>query len=181
MEMLTTCLSGLGAILGYTVVVVLCLVGVVLSCLSISGTWLVVAAAALAAFLSGAEFPGLWSVVIFAVVSLLVEVAEAVSGAWGVKKRGGSALAGLGALLGGFAGLFVGAAVIPIPIVGSLIGMVAVSFIVVYAIERYRLKHAQKAASIAWGTVIGRVLMILLKVCATLGMIAALALGSAFL
>ena len=48
--------------------------------------------------------------------------------------------------------------------------LIVVSFVLVYAVERHRLKEASKAAHIAMGAVVSRVAVILLKVGATLGM-----------
>lgn len=159
--------AGLG--LGYILVGVLCLGGLALSCVSLSGTWLVALGALMAALLSGSDFPGAWTVGGFLVVSALVEVLESMAGAWGVQKRGGSALAGFAALAGGIAGLFLGAA-IPVPLVGSLIGMLAGSFLLAYAVEAQRLRHGPGAAHIARGAVVARLLMLLLKVVVTLAM-----------
>jgi hypothetical protein len=170
-------LQGVGAGLGYAVVVVLCLVGLILSCVSLSGTWVVLAGALLAKFLSAGEFPGWAALGVMAAVSVLVEVAEFFAGTWGVTRRGGSGLAGFMALVGGIAGLFLGA-LIPIPILGSLLGMTIGSFTLVFLVEQRRLRQKGAAAHIAWGAVLARMLMIMLKVAATLGMIAYLALGS---
>ena len=159
-----------------TVAVALCITGAVLSCVAISGTWLVVAASILVALLLRSPFPGVGTIVVFILLSIGVEVVEALAGAWGVTNRGGSRTAGAAAVVGGFAGLSVGAA-IPPPFIGSLVGMVAGSFGLVFAVEHRRLKKAGRAANIAWGTVTARVLVILLKVCVTLGMSGYLLLG----
>jgi uncharacterized protein len=161
---------------GFLWVWLICVVGVALSCLSISGTWLVAVAAVLAAVLSGADFPGLGTVLLFVYVAILVEVAEVVAGAWGVKKRGGSGRAGFMAVVGGLVGLVLGSA-IPVPVIGSLLGMMAGSFALVYAVEVHRLKQGSAAAHIAMGAVLARVLVVLMKVLATLGMTAWLAIG----
>lgn len=158
------------------IVAVLCLVGVLLSCLSISGTWFVVGGALLAAVVRWGEFPGFWTVLGFVVVSVLVEVAEAFAGTWGVARRGGSALAGVAALVGGIVGLILGA-MLPLPVLGPLLGMTAGSFGLVFVVERQRLKHSGQAANIAWGTVLARMLVLMLKVIVTLGMIAYLFVG----
>jgi len=162
-------LRGLFQGFGYLVAAALCLVGLFLSCLSISGTWLVVGATIIASFVSGAEFPGLGTVLLFIYFAVLVEVAENVAGYWGVRKRGGSGLAGLAALAGGLLGALVGS-VIPIPLVGTLLGMLAGSFGAVYAVERHRLSAHDSAAHIAWGAVLSRMLIVLLKVVVTLGL-----------
>jgi len=156
--------------------VLLCVTGVVLSCLSISGTWFVAAAAALAVVLRGDAFPGWGTVIVFVVLSVLVEAGEALAGAWGVSRRGGSKLAALAAVVGGIAGLFLGS-VIPIPVVGSLVGMMIGGFALAFAVEAARLKKVEHAASIAWGTVLARLAVVLLKLAVTLGMIGWLIVG----
>ena len=166
--------AGLG--LGYTLVALLCAAGAFLSCLSISGTWLVVLATIIAAFLSGSEFPGFWTPAIMAALAGCVELCEFFASAWGIQKRGGSGWAGLAALAGGIAGLILGT-FIPIPLVGNLVGMLAGSFACAYAVERYRLEHHGKATHIAFGAVVARLLILLLKIGVTLGMIAWLAIG----
>jgi len=155
----------------------LCLAGVGLSGLSISGTWLVTAAALLAFFVKTGPFPGIWTLILFVLISAAVEGVEAVAGAWGVTRRGGSRLAGLAAVIGGILGLFIGG-VIPIPLVGSLIGMTVCSFGLVYLVEHRRLRKSNEAAGIAWGAVIARVLVIIVKVGVTIGMAVALLAGS---
>ena len=149
----------------------LCLAGLFLSCLSISGTWLVIAASLLAAFLPGLSFPGWLTFMIFLLLAILVEVVEWLAASWGVTRRGGSVAAGWAALLGGLAGLFLGS-FIPIPLLGNLLGMCAGSFALVYVVERARLKRAGPAVQIALGAVAARLGVILVKVLVTLGMMA---------
>ena len=146
----------------------LCLTGIVLSCLSISGTWLVAVATALAAVSRADGGPGWWTVLVFVVISTAVEAAEALAGAWGVARRGGSRLAGVAAVCGGLLGLAIGSVVVPV--VGSLLGMVVGSFALVFLVEIRRLKRADQAAGIAWGAVVARLLIVVLKVAATLVM-----------
>ena len=161
---------------GFIAVGLLCAAGLLLSCLSLSGTWLVTLATLIAAFLTGPEFPGWFTIAFFVFVSTLVEVADSVAGVWGVTKRGGSGWAGLAAFVGGLVGL-VGGSIIPIPILGNLIGMMLGSFSLVYFVERHRLQKHDPAVHIAMGAVIARITIVLLKVCATLGMIVLLGLG----
>ena len=163
-------LQHIGTAIGYLVVVLLCLSGVVLSCLSLFGAWMVAAAALLTWFLAGPEFPGLWTFVAFIMVAGALEGVEALAGAWGVTRRGGSGFAGFCALVGGLLGFLLGS-LIPIPVLGSLLGMLVGSFALAFLVERHRLQHAGHAAHIAWGTVTARIIVIFLKVTATLGMI----------
>lgn len=158
-------------------IVLLCLFGLGLSAVSISGTWLVAAAAAVGRLLPGAPRYGWGFVLGLVAAAALVEGVEALAGAWGVRRRGGSRLAGVAAIAGGLAGLLLGT-LIPIPILGNLIGMLAGSFGLVYVVERHRaMAGAAHATHVAWGAVLGRLTVMLLKVLVTLGMIGALAAG----
>jgi uncharacterized protein YqgC (DUF456 family) len=168
-------LEATGTGLGFAAMAVLCLVGLILSCLSISGTWCVVAATALAIPLSRDPFPGWWTVAGMVAVAALVEVAETAAGAWGVQKRGGSALSGLAALVGGLAGMILCAPVVP-PF-GSLLGMLAGSFGLAYFTEYQRIKKREHAAHVAMGAVLARLMMLFAKVVVTLGLIAWLVAG----
>lgn len=169
-------LQTIGVWLAWFFVVALCVSGVIVSCISLSGTWFVTLATVLAAALRDDAFPGYWTIGIFIAISIVVELAEAGAAAWGVARRGGSSAAGWAAMGGGLLGLILGG-LIPIPLVGSLIGMIAGSFGAAYLVELRRLKSEQKATHIATGAVMARVLTILLKVATTLGMAAFLGIG----
>lgn len=174
-----TWLSGLqqaGFWVAWAFVWLSCLTGVALSCLSISGTWLVALATIVALLLTPDNFPGWVCVVAFLLVSAAVEGLEWVAGSWGVKQRGGSNWGGVAALVGGLLGMVLGM-LIPIPVVGSLIGMILGSFVLTFVVEHRRLSHVKQAASIAWGAVVGRAAIIVAKVVCTLGMIGILVIG----
>ena len=158
-----------GIMLIHVAIWVLCLSGIFLSLFSLSGTWLVVGAAILAAFLPGEHAPGIWTVLSFLALALVMEVLEWVAGSWGVYKRGGSSLGSLMALIGGVLGFFLGFA-IPIPLIGNFVGMLLLSFLLVFWVERQRLGHDRQAAHIAWGAVLAHVYMVLVKTGAALGM-----------
>ncbi len=160
----------------YFLVGLLCLLGFILSCLSLSGTWIVLVATAVAAWFNGAEFPGVATLVFFLVLCIGVEVLEAFAASWGVQKRGGSKAAGWAALGGGFLGMLLGS-FIPIPIIGNLLGMVAGSCGGAFWVEHARMKRIEHAAHVATGAVLARLGVILLKISATLAMIFILAVG----
>ncbi|MDF7822467.1 DUF456 domain-containing protein [Pontiellaceae bacterium B12227] len=160
----------------YSLSGLLCLLGFALSCLSLSGTWLVLAAAGILAWARWPEFPNIGTLVIFTVLCIGVEVIEAMAGAWGVQKRGGSKASGVAALFGGFIGMFLGG-FIPVPIIGNLIGMLAGSFSLAFLVEQARMKKADHALHVATGAVLARLAVIFLKVGITLIMIIALAIG----
>jgi len=167
----------LGTNIGILAIVLLCAVAVVLSCLSISGTWVVLGAAIVAMLIRGeSPFPGWITIGVFAALSIAIEIAETMAGSWSVTKRGGSKLAGIAALLGGLVGLVLGV-IIPIPIIGPILGMMVLSFSATFMVELWRLKRIEHAAHIAWGAVWARIWVIILKEGITLGMSAALLIG----
>ncbi len=156
-----------GSWLAYLLIIALCIGGIILSCLSISGTWLVLIATIIAALLHHFTLPGWLTIIVFIIVSILVELMEAFAGSWGVTKRGGSNLAGFMAFIGAMLGMIIGA-FIPIPIFGSLFGMIAGSFLLVFLVEHKRLQSKKQAGSIATGAVIARIIVIIIKVLVTL-------------
>lgn len=174
LETLTPYAQHAGLWLAWALVVLLGAAGVLVSCLGISGTWMLVGAAAIAAPLTGPDFPGWGLVVVFAVMAAAVDGVEWFASHWGVRRRGGSRLAGLAAMVGGLLGLFAGSFVFPV--IGSVIGMMAGSFALAYAVERRRLQ-AGHAAHIATGAVVACVLVLMLKVVVSLTMAAWLAVG----
>jgi uncharacterized protein YqgC (DUF456 family) len=161
----------------YTLAAILCLGGFIVSCLSLSGTWLVLAATGLVAWIRWPNFPGIGTLVVFLLLCIGVEVLEAIAGAWGVHKRGGSRAAGWAALGGAFAGMLLGGLLIPVPIIGNLIGMAAVSFGAAFWVEYSRIKKAGHATHVATGAIMARLGVIFIKTGVTLSMIGTLAIG----
>ena len=172
-------LAHTGLFLAWTGCVLLCLGGLLLAVFSISGTWLVGLAALLAAALTGPDQFPTWPVLLgmFAVCAA-VDVIEWFAASWGVRRRGGSAAAGWMALLGSLGGAILGGMVVPV--LGSLVGMLAGSFALVYWTENRRLKHVEHAAHIATGAVLAGMSMLLLKVVVTSALILWLAAGLLF-
>ena len=162
----------------YFLIGVLCLLGFIISCLSLSGTWLVLAATGLAAWLRWPEFPAVGALVFFLILCISVEVLESLAAVWGVKKRGGSKAAGWAALGGGFVGMLLGG-FIPVPVIGSLLGMLLGSFGCAFWVEHAKMKKIEHAAHVATGAVLARLGVIFLKVGVTLAMIIILATGLA--
>jgi uncharacterized protein YqgC (DUF456 family) len=146
--------------------VLLCLIGLLLSALTFSGTWMVLLAALITKFSIG--FPNIGTLAVFALICIAAELIEALAGFLGVQKRGGSRLAGLAALIGGLVGAGVGTGVFPI--LGTFAGLLLGSFGAAFLVEWNRLKHHGQASHIAWGTVWARLVVLFLKTALTLGM-----------
>ena len=144
----------------------LCLIGILLSALAFSGTWMVLLAAIITFFANG--FPTLGTLIVFVLLCITAEIIEALAGWLGVQKRGGSKLAGLAAVVGGLIGAVIGSGFFPI--LGTLLGMLAGSFGLAFLVEWKRLKHHGQAAGIALGAVWARLCVMFLKTLLTLGM-----------
>lgn len=160
----------------YLLAGILCLAGFILSSLSLSGTWLILAASGLLAWSRWPQFPNIGTLILFLLLCIGVEIIEALASAWGVQKRGGSKAAGWAALGGGFLGMILGS-FIPVPVIGSLIGMIAGSFGGAFLVEHAKMKKADHAAHVATGAVIARIGVIFLKLGTTLAMIVILTIG----
>ncbi len=160
----------------YSLATLLCFIAFILSCLSLSGTWVVLGTAGMLTWYRWPEFPGIGSLVVLLLLCIGVEVIEAFAGAWGVQKRGGSKATGWAAVGGGFLGMILGS-FIPIPILGNLIGMLVGSFGLAFLVEHNRILKANQAAHVATGAVLARLAVIFLKVGVTLLMTLFLTLG----
>lgn len=151
----------------------LCGIGILVSALAFSGTWIVLAAALITFFTSGV--PSIGTLIAFVLICIGTEIVEAVAGWLGVQKRGGSKFAGLAALIGGLVGAVIGSGIFPI--IGTFFGMLAGSFALAFLIEWNRLQHHGKAAAIAFGAVWARLAVMLLKTALTVAMTVWLLVG----
>jgi uncharacterized protein YqgC (DUF456 family) len=126
--------------------------GLVMIPLGLPGTVVQLAAAAVLAWATGGESLA-WSWVgVFAVLVVVGEVIEFVSGQWGAKRFGGSSTAAWGALFGGIFGAFMG---VPVPVIGSVIGSFVGTFAGAIAGELYAQGGVDLRVGV--GALIGRV------------------------
>jgi len=112
-----------------TLLVVVNTAWLALSFLALPGNWLMVITTALVAWWRWDPKKGwtdqMFSIYVLAAIVLLAvagEVVEFFAGAVGARKAGGSWRGSIGALLGGIAGVIAGTMLIPIPVLGTLIG-----------------------------------------------------------
>lgn len=144
----------------------LCLIGLLLSTLAFSGTWMVLLAALVTKISIG--FPNLGTLIVFVLLCIVTELLEALAGFLGVQKRGGSKRAGIAALIGGLVGAGIGTGFFPI--LGTFAGLLLGSFGAAFLAEWLQLKHHGQAAHIAWGTVWARLAVLFFKTTLTLSM-----------
>ena len=168
----------IGEIAVYILAGLICLGGLVLSCLYLSGTWAVLLASILVAWVRWPGFPSLGILALFLALCIGVEILEAIAGAWGVQKRGGSKAAGWAALVGGFLGMIIGGNIVPV--LGNILGMLIGSFVLAFWAEYNRMQKTEHAAHVAFGAVMARLSVLFLKVGITLIMTLLLAMGIVF-
>lgn len=143
--------------------------GLLLCAFGFSGTWVPVLCAALATF-GPAKAPGWRAVAVLALSAALLEGVEALAGWYGVKRSGGSAMAGWAAIGGGLVGGLVIGMVPGVGIFLAIPGMLAGSFVCVYLVEKQRLGQQNDAVRIATAAIVARAVVIITKVVAMLVM-----------
>jgi len=146
-------------ILGWTGFGLSILVALFLNLLGLFGNWLLIGTLGLAWWLSGfVHFGPWWVFLIYLALAILGEVLETAVSGYGARKFGGSPGAMVAALVGCFVGLIVGTPLIPIPIVGSLIGACIGGFC--FAAVYDYIQHERSAYDAAWigmGAAVGKV------------------------
>lgn len=151
---------------------------------ALPGNWMIVGLAGLLAWahppLPGG--PGIeWSTVgLLLALAAGGEILEAVAGAWGAGKRGGSRRAMVLAVAGTIAGSIIGAVgALPIlvvgPILGALVGGALGAFAGAYLGEMWKHGFSDKSISVGWGALIGRLLGTLGKLAVGVVMVVSLA------
>lgn len=106
----------------------LCLLGVLMTAVRLPGTWLLLAAAVAYGWYTGWERIGTATVLILAGVAIVGEVVEILAAVVTARRAGATKQAAWGALIGGFVGMLFLSFLVPIPLVGSMVGAVVGCF-----------------------------------------------------
>lgn len=139
---------------------------VALGLVGLPGTWLWLAVCALAEW--GTDTLLFHPVTLTVAVSLAVlgEVAEFLAGSQGAKRAGAGRAGSLGALAGGFVGAVAGTLLIPVPVVGTLMGGALGAFSLATLAERRDGQELRGALRAGSGAALGQFLGLVLKLCA---------------
>ena len=114
----------------YVLLACVLLTGLLLNLFGLPGNWLMLLAAAGYTWLTWDRGYVHWvSLVVLLVVAVAGEVVEFFAAGAGAKKAGGTIWGTIGALLGGLIGGFFLTGLVPIPIIGTLVGLIAGTFI----------------------------------------------------
>jgi uncharacterized protein YqgC (DUF456 family) len=150
----------------YVILVAVLLSGVLLNVFSLPGNWLMLLATLAYAWATGwRHVGGAWLVVLL-VVAAAAEVVEFMAAGKGAKKVGGSIWGTIGALLGGLLGGIFLTALVPVPVVGTVVGILSGTFLGAAAAEKISGKEVGASLLIGAGAMQGRLYGTLLKLAA---------------
>lgn len=136
--------------------------GLIAAVLTLPGIWLIVLAAIVYAAITDFSHLGYITLIGIFLLGLAAEAVEFIAGGAGAKAAGGSNRSIVGALIGGLIGGIIGT-FIPLPILGTLIGIVAGTFFGAAALERTKGSSLAKVRAVAEGATKGRILGTILK------------------
>ncbi len=159
--------------------VALCsLVGVVLTLVTLPGTWFMLLIAILAKLVAPDIYTW-WVVVAAAGFVLSAEIADLVSSAVGAKV-GGAGKAGMtGALIGGVLGAIAGSIFIPIPVLGTILGGILGAAILAVIMERNGADRTWRESTKAGaGAAVGRVAATFIKTAIAIAMALTLSIAA---
>ncbi|HOJ76320.1 MAG TPA: DUF456 family protein [Phycisphaerae bacterium] len=133
--------------------------------LGVPGTWLILLSTGLAAWMQwepgvppSEQVIGVYTLLSLLGLAVLGEVLEFIAGAAGAQKAGGSAKGALGAIVGGVIGAIAGTFLIPIPLLGSLLGAAGGAGLVACGVELAGGKTMETSVRIGVGASVGRIL-----------------------
>lgn len=137
--------------------------GILMVVLALPGIWAMVLVSAICMWWRP-EIISWRAVVTLASIALVSEIMEMVASAAGAKKFGGSKRGAVGAIFGTMIGAIVGSFLIPIPVIGTIVGGIAGAGIGAMGVERSIVQmswvDSMKSGS---GAAIGRTISIFIK------------------
>lgn len=129
-----------------------------LNLLALPGNWLMIATTVVVAWINwqrGMFSP--WTLAVVFVLATFGELIELLAGTAGATRAGGGKGAAIGALLGGVVGAIVGTFMIPIPLIGSLVGAGGGACLGSLTMELSRGRTLKHSARVGLGAAVGRV------------------------
>jgi uncharacterized protein YqgC (DUF456 family) len=140
----------------YFLLLLTAVVGLVFTLVTLPGLWLIVGAAAIYAWLTGGVYLGIKTLIVLLLMAAGAEVAELVFGGRGAKKAGGTAWGVAGGLVGAIVGGLVLTPFIPIPVLGTLVGICLGTFLGAFGLELLMGKPVNHSLRIGVGALKGR-------------------------
>lgn len=138
--------------------------GLALNLASLPGLWLMVASLALYAWVTGFDHHVGWTgIIVVAALALIAEIVEFVAGAAGSAQAGGTKRSMVGSVVGGVVGAIVLTPLIPIPVVGTLVGLCLGTFVGASATEYLIRTDPAHSVRVGIGAAKGRMWGVVIK------------------
>lgn len=150
--------------------VLACLVGVAMTAIRLPGTWLIVLSAAGYAWSEGWPRTSLTLLGILTGIALLGEGVELLASIMTARRAGASRKAAWGGMLGGILGMVFLSFIVPIPIVGTMIGALVGCFTGATLVEISARKDMFRGTKVGFFAAMGFVLGAVAKIVVALAM-----------
>ncbi len=147
----------------YIILLIFLTVGLWINILTLPGLWLMVAATAIYAWVTGGQYVSWTGLIVLTVIAVIAEIVEFVAGGAGAAKAGGSKRAFVGSIVGGIIGAIFLTGLVPIPVVGTIIGIVLGTFFGAWATEAMVKRDMGQGLRVGWGAALGRLIGIFTK------------------
>ncbi len=145
-------------ITGWSLFAVAVLVGLVLDLLGLFGNWIILGAVVIAWVATGFEHFGWVGLLFMTGLAVMGEVLETAAAGYGAAKFGGGRGTIISALIGCFAGAVLFTPLIPVPLIGTVIGACLGSFLAAALYEYIQMeRQAHQALWTGFGAALGKV------------------------
>lgn len=130
--------------------------GVILASFTLPGLWLMLAGAAVYAWLTHGYYLGIKTLIALLILATAAEIVEIFLGGAGAKKAGASFWGIIGGLIGAIVGGICLTGLIPIPILGTIIGICLGSFLGAFTVELVLGQPLVQSVQVGLGAAKGR-------------------------
>lgn len=146
------------AVLGWIVFGLVIVVALLLDLVGLFGNWLILGAVTAAWAISGFSYFDGYTLVILVGLAILGEILETMAAGMGAAQFGGGKGSIVAAVIGCIFGAIVATPLIPIPLVGTLIGACGGAFVAATAYELTRKEHGfEGSVRVGVGAALGKV------------------------
>jgi uncharacterized protein YqgC (DUF456 family) len=149
------------AIIGYTLLCLVMLAGLLITPLGLPGNWVILGCAVVYGLATHWARFGWPFLVLLVVAALAGEIIEMFSSAAGAKRYGASTGATIAAIVGSIVGLAVGSGIVPI--LGTIVGAFLGAFLGAFGYEYFRLNDLHQSLRAGMGAFLGRTAAVVAK------------------
>jgi len=155
-----------------------CGLAVAMTAVRLPGTWLLLAGAGTYGWLTEWRSVTLGTLILLAVIAVSGEIVELATSALAARRAGGSRRAAWGGLIGGMLGMVFLSFLVPVPLVGSMVGAIAGCFLGAAVAELSQRSHLAHGTRVGFFAALGLAIGTAAKVVLAL-MMSAIVLGGA--